>query len=125
MQRRTVLTGIFGSALTAAMAGCVVQNDPYAPPPQQNYPPVGGPPRRLRIGGVWAFQDERGRQRFLEVTRERGGIVVSRGERSVFYERVGPGVFRDERGRVYQFFSDVEGVFENPRNGRRLRLYRA
>ena len=34
------------------------------------------------------------------------------------------GVFQDERGRVYQFTTNTDGFFENPNNGRRLRLIR-
>ncbi len=126
------------AAASLAFAGCVVQpaDGPYVPPQQQQpvfqqqqpvYQPVQ--PRRgvfLQLEGPWQMFDGRVFVRNIVIERTRGGLLIEnrRRGRQDFARRIAPGVFQDERGRVYQFTTNADGFFENPNNGRRLRLIR-
>ena len=111
-----------GASAAATLGGCVV-----APPPADRYvepAPVAQPARPYRIAGFWAWENQRGRPVEVDIRRERGGLVATRRNgRSDFYQRVGPGIFEDERGRRYEFLSDREALFIRP-NGRTFRMIR-
>ena len=122
------------AAASLALAGCVVQpaqqgvyQEPYVAPQVQTqvYQPIQ--PRRgvfLQLEGPWQMR-ERGRAvRTINIQRTRGGLLIDTPRGRDFARRIDPGVFQDERGRVYQFTTNTDGIFENPNNGRRLRLIR-
>lgn len=125
MMHRRDFTGLGLAAMAVALSGCRVDTVAVNSPPPPGYPP---PPRQgapYRIAGVWGWIDGRGRERIIEIDRTRGGLLA-RGRRSgesVFYERIGPGIFEDERGRRYEFVSDNEAYFRRP-NGRSFAVRR-
>lgn len=111
------------------LAGCVVQpaDGPYAPP--QTQAPIYQQPQVqlgvfLQLEGPWQMFEGRRFVRNIGIQRTRGGLLIDTPRGRDFARRIDPGVFQDERGRVYRFVRDNEGVFENPNNGRRLRLIR-
>jgi len=125
MPRFTLL--LVGSLV--ALGGCVPPppNDPYAPPPPtyNNPPPAPQPVGPRRIEGLWGWVDGRGRQRVIGIERVRRGLLArgQGGGESVYYQRIGRGIFEDERGRTYEFINDYEAVFRRP-NGRSFPMRR-
>ena len=117
-------TFLIAAVAVLALSGCGVQSVQGTVVQTQAVQPVAVAPQGLRIAGPWQLL-ERGRfVRRIDVSRVRGGIQINGPRRSFLAQRVERGVFQDENGRIYQFFSDVDGQFENPNNGRRLRLRR-
>jgi len=122
------------AAASLALAGCVVQpaqqgvyQEPYVAPQVQTpiYQPVQ--PQRgvfLQLEGPWQMRERRRVVRNINIQRTRGGLLIDTPRGRDFARRIDPGVFQDERGRVYQFTTNTDGIFENPNNGRRLRLIR-
>lgn len=112
------------------LAGCVVQpiddgsfdRTPQQPPIYNSAPPSQA--QRVKIGGSWQLRARGQFFRRIDVRRVRGGIIIETPLGSDFAQRIERRVFRDSRGRIYQFFSSTEGRFENPNNGRRLRMVR-
>ena len=123
MKRKLTTLALAASAL--AVSGCVVQpsNGGYVQQ-QPTYQPAPQPVRRLQVEGPWVLRERGERIRRIDVRLVRGGIQIAAPQRTFFAQRVAPGVFQDDRGRTYQFLSDVEGRFENPNNGRTMRLRR-
>lgn len=124
---RSKLGSVSIAVVALALTGCVVQPIDGQHSQQQPQQPAYQPApqfQRLQVEGPWQLR-ERGRfVRAIDVRRVRGGVEISGARRTFFAQRVGPGVFQDERGRTYQFISDFEGRFDNPNNGRSLRLRR-
>lgn len=116
MNRRSFAAMTAGTALLTALAGCRVET----------VRTVNVRPRPPRIAGVWTWVNGRGRRQFVAIERTRGGILSNRrgSNETIVFERVGPGVFQDEGGRVYEFFNDNEAIFRRP-NGRSFAMVRA
>lgn len=107
-----------------ALSGCRVETV-QGTIVQTQQPVYQAAPVPLRqIEGPWQMR-ERGRfVRNIDVRRVRGGVEITTQRNRFFAQRVAPGVFQDDRGRLYEFASNFEGRFENPNNGRRMRIVR-
>lgn len=128
---KTKLTTLALAASALALTGCVVQpsNGGYVAPQSQQQQtfrpaPVQQPLKRLIVEGPWVMFERGEFIRRIDIRLVRGGIEVTAPRRTIFAPRVAAGVFQDDQGRTYQFISDTEARFENPNNGRRLRMRR-
>ena len=126
---KTKLTTLALAVSALALSGCVVQptDGSYVGPQvqQQTYRPAPVQPlRRLVVEGPWLLFERGAFVRRIDVRLVRGGIEIAGPGRTFFARRLEPAVLQDDRGRIYQFRSDIEARFENPNNGRRMRMRR-
>ena len=116
-------TFLIAAVAVLALSGCGVQSVLGTVVQTQAVQPVAAP-QRVQIEGSWQLLTRGQFVRRIDVRRVRGGIQINTPRGVFLAQRVAPRVFQDENGRIYEFFSDVDGRFENPNNGRRLRLRR-
>jgi len=108
---------------TLALTGCRVQSvQGTVVQTQPTY--QAARPGPVQIEGSGQLRERGQFVRRIDIRRVRGGIEITGPQRTFLAQRVAPRVFQDERGRTYQFGSDVDGQFDNPNNGRRMRLRR-
>lgn len=116
-------TAVIVAMTLLALSGCRVQSVQGTVVQTQAVQPVAVP-QGIQIEGAWQLRERGQFVRRIDVRRIRGGLQIIGPRRTILAQRVAPRVFQDENGRIYEFFSEVEGRFENPNNGRRLRLRR-
>lgn len=106
--------------VTLALTGCRVQtvNGGYVGPSQPALQ------RGLNVEGPWLLVKGGQAGLTIDVRRTRGGVLVVTGKAEDFARRVRPGVFETADQKVYQFFSDIEGRYDNLKNGAFRRLVR-
>lgn len=118
--KRTIVTVAIALLV---LSGCRVQSVQGTVIQTQAVQPVAAP-QRVQIEGSWQLRERGQFIRRIDIRRIRGGLQITGPRRTFLAQRVAPRVFQDENGRIYEFFSDIEGRFENPNNGRRFRLRR-